>query len=120
LKAQNGYLYALLFVRFDSESGEEYYDYFAAIPIESIKQGNVQGAWYAGGQSVDELDEGHDRTSKSLEGFFGPQKFAGWGPERVYVYDYNGDGDRFHRIVEVDLLNRKISKAGLIATIKEF
>jgi hypothetical protein len=119
LKAQNGYLYAILYVYFEQE--KKYYDYFAAIPLESIKQGNVKGAWYVGGTSVDELDEkDHNVGSNSLEGFFGPKKFVGWGPERIYVYDYNGvDGETYHRIVEVDLLNRKISRAGLIADIKD-
>jgi hypothetical protein len=118
LKALNGYLYMLLAVL----QNDVYYDYFAAIPLESIKQGNVKGAWYVGGTSVDELDgKDHNVGSNSLEGFFGPKKFVGWGPDRIYVYDYQGSNDNypngFHRIVEVDLLNRKISRAGLIADI---
>jgi hypothetical protein len=121
LKALNGYLYALLCVHYQDDTTDHtaYYDCFAAIPLESIKQGNVKGSWYVGGQSVDELDD--NQGSNSLEGFFGPKKFAGWGPDRIYVYDNQGtsynDRKGFHRIVEVDLLNRKISRAGLIADI---
>jgi hypothetical protein len=114
LKALNGYLYALLYVK--HEGKDNYNDYFAAIPLESIQNGTAAGSWFVGGTSVDELPEGHDRGPGSREGFFGPKKFAGWGPDRIYIYDYNGSGEqRFHRIVEVDLRNRGISKAGLIA-----
>jgi hypothetical protein len=115
LQALNGYLYALLYIYRDGG----YYDYFAAIPLESIKQGTVEGVWHVGGRSVDELDdEDYDTAPNSREGFFGPKKFAGWGPDRIYVYDYHGGGDSgggaFHRIVEVDIRNRGISKTGLI------
>jgi hypothetical protein len=112
LKALNGYLYALLYVKHEGE--DKYNDYFAAIPLESVKNGTVAGSWFAGGPSVDELPEGHDTTPRSQEGFFGPKKFVGWGPDRIYIYDDHGASDGFYRIVEVDLRNRGISKAGLV------
>jgi hypothetical protein len=58
--------------------------------------------------------EGLQPFSRSLEGFFGPKKIVGWGPERIYVYDQQGDSGAFHRIVEVDLRDRRISGAGLV------
>jgi hypothetical protein len=113
LKALNGYLYILLFV-LDKQG--QYYDYFAAVPVDAIKREAVKGAaWFAGGRSVDQLDEGYNTDPYSRKGFFGPKKIVGWGPERVYVYDLHGvDHDGFHRIVEVDIGSRGISKAGLV------
>ncbi|MDR0623785.1 MAG: hypothetical protein LBG10_05080 [Treponema sp.] len=113
LKALNGYLYVLLYVHV--LGNDHYYDYFAAVPLESIKKGAVKGAaWFTGGKSVDELDGDHASDPYSLNGFFGPKKITGWGPDRLYVYDSHDMSDGFHRIVEVDLRNRRISKAGLV------
>jgi hypothetical protein len=102
LKALNGYLYMLVHIKALSQS----YHYFAALPLESIKAGNAQAAWFAGGTSQAELS-----GSGSLAGFFEPKKIIGWGPERIYVYDVSGG---FHRTVEVDLRSRGISRAGLV------
>ncbi|MDR2258677.1 MAG: hypothetical protein LBE14_05965 [Treponema sp.] len=115
VKALNGYLYVLLRIKVTKNNEDQDYGYFAAVPLESIKKETVKGAaWFIGGKPVDELGEGHDKTSGSLEGFFGPQKITGWGPDRIYVYDYHDTDDGFRRIVEVDLRNRGIGKAGLV------
>jgi hypothetical protein len=103
LKALNGYLYILLYIKDSSQV----YNYFAALPLGAIKGENVRGAaWFAGGKSQAELS-----GSGSLAGFFEPKKIVGWGPERIYIYDISGD---FHRTVEVDLRGRRISGAGLV------
>jgi hypothetical protein len=113
LKALNGYLYVVLVVHFGADTTKRYYDYVAAVPLESIKNGAGEAAWFAGGKSVDELDEKLDRYS--LKGFFGPVKIVGWGPERIYVYDHHDAGDAgFRRIVEVNLRDHTISRAGLV------
>jgi hypothetical protein len=105
LKALNGYVYMLIYIKAASQS----YHYFAALPLEAIKGGDVRGAaWFVGGKSAELSGSG------SLAGFFEPKKIIGWGPERIYVYDvFNGAGG-FHRTVEVDLRSRRISGAGLV------
>jgi hypothetical protein len=116
MKALNGYLYVLLYV-FLNDGERRDYDYFAAIPLEAIKTGTVKGAgWAVGGRSADQLGGGRNTGRDSTEGFFGPKKIVGWGPERIYVYDFHNDKAGFHRIVEVDLRGRRISKAGLAAS----
>jgi hypothetical protein len=103
LKALNGHLYMLLRC---GVSSSVYY-YFAALPLGAIKKENVRGAaWFAGGGSPAELS-----GSGSLEGFFEPKMFTGWGPDRIYIYDR---ADGFHRTLEVDLRGRRISRAGLV------
>jgi hypothetical protein len=114
LKALNGYLYVLLYIQ---DEQDHYYDYIAAVSLDSIKKGTGRAAWAAGGRSVDEL-QGDNINPDSLEGFFGPKKIVGWGPDRIYVYDYqeydSNPDKRFRRIVEVDIRNRRISRAGLV------
>jgi hypothetical protein len=121
MKALNGYLYLIFYIQTTAGEDAQYYDYFAAVPLESVRAGNSGGAWFTGGQSVDQtVEDGKTIDPLSLAGFYGPQKFAGWGPDRIYVYDYNSPTshtNEFHRIVEVDLRDRAISKAGLVAGV---
>jgi hypothetical protein len=108
LKALNGYLYMIC------RQNEDFPAFFAAVPLEAVRTGNpAGGAWFVKGLTVDDLATA---ASDTLEGFLGARKFAGWGPDRLYVYDTQGNTDYgTHRIVEVDLGNRRLSKAGMIA-----
>jgi hypothetical protein len=107
LKALNGYLY-VLFTVISGNNG-----YCAAIPLESVRAGTLGGAWFAGSMMSGEQTGAPDLFSTA--GFYGLKKFVGWGPDRLYIYDVHGNGeDSFHRIVELNLRDRKISKAGLI------
>lgn len=107
LKALNGYLYIL----FGAGDGK----YCAAIPLESVRAGTLKDAWFAGGAAFEEGQTGAP-DPYSTAGFYGPEKFVGWGPDRLYVYDVWYDDSR-HRIVELNLRDRKISKAGLVAGV---
>jgi hypothetical protein len=107
IKALNGRLYALLHIK----EGEANYHALAAIPLESVKNGNVEGMWFMGEKVPD-----FGAVRESREGFFHPKKIVGWGPDRLYVFDETQlpEGqDNYYRIVEVDIGNRQISGVGL-------